>query len=86
MSAFVDAQRREEALAARVEASKATRRKLDDVVRLELEGLSEREMARRLGVEHRVVALWRYVLGLTARVPYDSFQRIIRGAAKRRQS
>lgn len=83
MSAYVDAQRREQALAARVEASKATRRKLDDVVRLELEGLSEREMARRLGVDRRIVAQWRYVLGLSTRIPAWAFTAAIRSAAKR---
>ncbi|MCC6747972.1 MAG: hypothetical protein IT371_09960 [Deltaproteobacteria bacterium] len=86
MSAFVDAQRREEALAARVEKGKALMLKLQDVLRYETEGLSEAEMARRLGVEHRVVSLWRYVLRLSTRVPRDSFLRIMRNADRRNEA
>lgn len=83
MSAYVDSQRREDALHARVEASKETRRKLDQVATLELEGLSEREMARRLCVHRRTVALWRWVLGLTSRVPEWALRDVLKSAARR---
>lgn len=83
MSAYVDAQRREDALHARIEDSKAVRRHLDVIVCMELEGISECETARRLGVGRKKVSLYRWVLGLTTRIPEAVLRDYLRGAKRR---
>ena len=84
MSAFVDAQRKEDALHARVGRAKVVRLRLDDVVRLEVEGASEREMARRLAVARHRLALWRWLLGLRTRVPVASVRWALGRATRER--
>lgn len=84
MSAASDAQRREDAVFARVERAKATLRQLQVVVTAETEGVSFEETARRLGVDSELVAWLRYCVGL---VDYGQavavLRRRLRNAEKR---
>lgn len=64
MSALIDAQRREDALHARVEKSKRIRRLMDQLVALHLEGLSISVSAQRVGVSPDTVEWLLYVVGI----------------------
>lgn len=64
MSALVDAQRREDALHARVERCKERLRHFHALLVLELEGLPVADMARRLGLSVSTVRVLRVYVGL----------------------
>lgn len=64
MSHLVDAQRKEDALHARLERAKSRLRTLQVVVQLEVEGVSQSEAARRLGISRKQLSWLRLCVHL----------------------